>query len=288
MRLELHNIGPIRDASVELGPMTVLIGPNGSGKTILSSVAYAAANAGRLAHATARTLARRLALGDNGKRASDDLVRRWEDMFRVRLESELKRCYGEDLTLLGREFRAGRFAAPRITIGQGHIDPEEMWNIVFRLDGDRLVIERSHSKYRAPSIDLMSEDRIRLPQLDRRVRRALLSGMPNRSYYFPASRSGLMQTYSTLTALVFGALGGGYFEDVTLGKIPGTASDFLQFLAQIDPTRITDTGDAAVEIFERDLLRGHIALDVIGPARRISFAPEGLRAHAWVDAGCMT
>jgi predicted ATPase len=41
-RLELHNIGPIKDACVELGPLAVLIGPNGSGKTILSSVAYAA------------------------------------------------------------------------------------------------------------------------------------------------------------------------------------------------------------------------------------------------------
>jgi hypothetical protein len=85
-----------------------------------------------------------------------------------------------------------------------------------------------------------------------------------------------MQTYSTLTALVFGALGGGYFEDVTLGKIPGTASDFLQFLAQLDPTRPTDTGEAAVDIFETELLHGHVTLDAAGPARRISFAPEGL------------
>ena len=41
MEIWLHNIGPIRDARVELSPLTVLVGPNGSGKTSLTNVIYA-------------------------------------------------------------------------------------------------------------------------------------------------------------------------------------------------------------------------------------------------------
>lgn len=43
MRVRLHNIGPIRDAELEFCPLTVLVGPNGSGKNrhgrLLSGIA---------------------------------------------------------------------------------------------------------------------------------------------------------------------------------------------------------------------------------------------------------
>ncbi|MGH2878348.1 MAG: AAA family ATPase [Solirubrobacteraceae bacterium] len=274
MRIELHNIGPIRDACVELGPLTVLIGPNGSGKTILSSVTHAAATAARQASLRARVYGRRWETSGRDRPQASDIVARWEEAFRETLQSELQRCCAEDLTTLGREYRAGRNAAPRITIGQGAFSSEDTWNVIFRLDADHLVVERSNKRYRPPHLDQAEMEHASPSTLDRYLLRAF-AGPPTRSYYFPASRSGLMQTFSTLTALVFGALGAGYFEDVTLGKIPGLASDFLQFLAQIDPTRTTRIGGHAIDLLERELLHGHISLDVSGPARKVSFAPDG-------------
>src|SRR5688572_18235778 len=40
-RLSMQNFGPIREASIETRPLTVIIGPNNSGKSVLATTVYA-------------------------------------------------------------------------------------------------------------------------------------------------------------------------------------------------------------------------------------------------------
>jgi predicted ATPase len=84
-----------------------------------------------------------------------------------------------------------------------------------------------------------------------------------------------MHTFSALTALVFGALGAATLRAQRSERSLGTASDFLRFLAQIEPGRTTKTGERSVGLLQRDLLRGRILLEKSGSARSVSFAPDG-------------
>jgi predicted ATPase len=286
VRIRLHNIGPIKDADVDLAPLTVLVGPNGSGKTIFSSVAYAAGTAARLALRSASIpLARRARAVQTAteEEIAALVVDRWLDAFRAGFERELRRCCAPDLSALGRELRAGGWAAPRITIfpGAGRATAGQSWALVFRVDADRLVLERSHKEFVAPRIPggqgELWDDPLRG---DRRIRTALQAGLPSRTLYFPASRAGFMQTFSTFTALVVGALGGGYFEDATLGTIPGTTSDFLRFIAQLQPGRLSRLDDdvrTVIECFEEELLRGKVTLGDTGATPDVTYRPVGFR-----------
>lgn len=282
VRVALHNIGPIRDADVDLKPVTVLVGPNGSGKTLFSSIVYAAS----LASSQAVQRASFALMGPSGARPDDsveDLLRRtverWEDDMRTGFERELKRCCARDLATLGREHRTGYGAAPRITITDGDSEAPA-WRLVFRLQNGKLVVERTNDAYVAPTpslegIDLSDRRRVR-----DRMFRALRRSLPGRAVYFPASRSGFMQTYGALTSLVWGALGSGYFEQATVGSIPGTAADFLQFLAQLRPEHDRGIGAEAATQIERSLLGGEISLVPGEGSPQVMFHPHDL-SQTW-------
>src|SRR5437868_11698721 len=42
MQISINNVGPIRNAVVELHPLTVFIGPNNAGKSVVATSIYAA------------------------------------------------------------------------------------------------------------------------------------------------------------------------------------------------------------------------------------------------------
>lgn len=274
----LHNVGPIRDADITFRGLSVLVGPNGTGKTTVSAVAYAAITASERAYLSVR----RQMLGMSLEAIGDDssrLIDRWEDSFRRSFEEELRRCVTRDLAKLGREGRVGKGAAPRVYL-RGEPRHAEPWCIVFRLDSDGLVVERSNKKYRRPALSAQIDTPDDYRQLDTALSRVLRLPLPIRSYYFPAARSGFMQTFSALTALVFGALGSGYFEDATVGTIPGTTADFLRFLAQTRPDAASRIDQDATEIFEADVLKGDIRLTTDETARGVTFQPQGL-TQSW-------
>jgi predicted ATPase len=277
MRIQLHNIGPLKDADIEFLPLTVLIGPNGSGKTTVSTIAYAATRAfTRAVRATEFALMRM----PSRRRESEptetaaSAVAAFEDQFRESLDAELRRCCTRDLTKLAREYRAGRWAAPRVIVSNGGVGSASSWTLVFKLHGDRVTLDRQYPGYVPPSIEPVDPPDAGLARRQRA--RSLRRGMPRNSVYFPASRSGLMQTYGALTALVWGALGGGFFEEATVGTIPGTTADFLQFLARIRPDRSSSLDPQANTLLETGLLQGSLSLSR-GPARpEVTFRPAEL------------
>ena len=279
MRLRLHNIGPIRDADISVSPLTVLVGPNGSGKTTLTSVLYASI----LAHVVATERAFRMLDNPFSRTAREPrrlrgaaltraIVDEWERTFADRMGFELRRCCAPDLTDLGRARRGGKGAGPRIELGT------QAWSVVFRVDGDDLFLEKDHPRYKRPTVKIPSNADYRSAR--EAVEAALHSDMPTRAIYFPAGRSGFVQTHTALSALVLGALSGGYFQDATLGTIPGATADFMRFVAQISSKKRTRrTGPIAREL-EAKLLRGRVRLEEDGSSREMLFRPEG-HDHEW-------
>jgi predicted ATPase len=280
MRIALHNIGPIRDADVDLSALTVLVGPNGSGKTIFSSVVYAATLASNDA---LRRVSVSIPIASSNEDLPEDFVRRlidrWEDDFRKAFERELRRCAARDLDKLGRERRGGHGAAPRITITDGP-QSSPTWRLVFRLQKGKLVIERTNPSYLRPRLEVEELEVGNRRRILERVFRALRRTTPTRALYFPASRSGFMQTYGALTSLVWGALGAGYFEQATIGSIPGTAADFLQFLAQLKPETESAVGGPVANDIEEQLLEGKLLLVQGEGSPQVMFHPTEL-SQSW-------
>jgi energy-coupling factor transporter ATP-binding protein EcfA2 len=272
MRIHLHNIGPVRDADIELTPLTVLVGPNGSGKTTFTTVTYAVIQGHRAALLDALDVVESFDPEGERRRPSPtmakEIIRRWERSFNNRLEFELQRCCNPDLRTLARARRGGRDAAPRIEVATGR------WALVFRIRGDELELERDHRSYRRPALQMKTGTSLTAAKAKTRI--ALGKEMPRRGIYFPAGRSALVQTHSAMTALLLGAISGGYFEDATIGEIPGPIADFMQMMARLKARRISKAGPTKlVRSIERELLHGRVRLRERGGRKTYVFLPEG-------------
>lgn len=272
MRVHLHNIGPIRDADIMLAPLTVLVGPNGTGKTTFTTVAYAAIQAHRVALVDAleqlEGFASEGTRRQRGPAMARDVVHQWEESFTDRLEFQLRRCCNPNLDKLGRAKRGGQNAAPRIEVAT------DQWSLVFRLEGDDLYLETDHRCYKPPKFKLSRGTSLGAARAQ--ARNALALSMPRRGVYFPAGRSALVQTHSAMTALMAGAISGGYFENATIGEIPGTVADFMQMMARIKASRRSrvETGKLAKKI-ESELLHGDVRLYEKGGQKSFLFRPAG-------------
>ena len=279
MRIVLHNVGPIRDADITFAPLTVLVGPNGSGKTTLSTVSYAVLLAHRQASRRAGIgVLRRMALRDNAglEEGARRVLENWEEEFREALDAHLQRCFGPYKESLAREGRSGKGAAPRIAVSNVQRGPS--WKLVFRLERDRLVLERSHRGYRAPKLPQL--EKATPSQYESQLRRVTSASMPRASVYLPAARSGFMQMNSALAALFARALEAGYFEHATLGTISGATSDFLQFLATIKPEQESELDEGSITRLEQETTGGRFLFGEGTGTQGLVFQPAGL-AGTW-------
>lgn len=278
MRVGLNNIGPVRHAELDTDGLALLVGPNAAGKTTLSATCYAAVLAFNKTSLLQRRRYMDLVYGDAG--VSDlhpDLIQnQFLQSLRDTFSDELRRCVTDRLSDLPRRGRSGNGAAPRISIGSTDASGRE-WTAVFRIEGDRLTIERDHSRHRAPTFTRLAEalnsGRIMRPN---NMLQAFRGQMPRRATYLPAARSGFMQMQQTLAALLLGALGAGYFDQLSVNKLAGTAVDFLQLLARLDPSSESDLGSDLAEALEKDLLNGRVLLSALESSRVTEFVPAGI------------
>ena len=89
---------------------------------------------------------------------------------------------------------------------------------------------------------------------------------------------------SVVSSLLMSTLGRGDYQ-LSVGKISGIAADFLQFLAAIDPSRLTRAHTRVADRLENDLLGGHLRLVAAGDVARVmEFAPHGLAEYWPMDA----
>jgi energy-coupling factor transporter ATP-binding protein EcfA2 len=287
MKVELRNIGPINRAEIDLDGLAVLVGPNASGKTTLSTAAYAVLLSHR---ATEFRLPRvldqaTLSRPGRGELTDVDQLGEWyAAAFRESLTREFERCYTPDLSKLPRRGRTGNGSAPRIIVS--HRPPGDApWKLVFRIREGSLTLEPKHPEYLLPEFDRLLEataehtSRAMISRASMSRRRGLAQPI-----YFPAARSGYVQMQSVLSSLLIAALGRGYFDQISVGKISGVAADFLQFLAEMDPSAESVLPDSASVRLEEELLHGHLRLSASETAKIIEFAPNGLDEYWPMDS----
>jgi len=278
MEVWLHNIGPIRDARLDLQQMAVLVGPNGSGKTTLTNVVYALWLSHRRAVADAlRDVDNpftRKAHDLRGEALVAAVVESWITSWREQLDFELRRCCGPDLEDLRRSRRGGKGAGPRIGASA------EGWCVVFRLDGPEVEVDTEKT---VPPDASRVEEAQTFRQSRRRVAELLRGGLPEDAVYLPAGRSGIVHSQAALGRLMSGAISGGWFQDATVGAIPGATADLMQMIAQFNSSSLSTktVSSRAADAIERTLMHGSLRLDVDGDRRRIMFAPDGYAGREW-------
>jgi predicted ATPase len=286
LKISVTNIGPIRKADIEIAPLTVFIGPNNTGKSILATVAYSALgqNIGKFLYEIAREVQGTFPQAFDGffsgipekkpiplselpeeiseyiKRTSERaLINYLEDV-----ESKLATSISASIYDLRRK-ADGKSPRASIAITSG-ITP---WRGVINVYAKscRETIESLNLAAIAFPDDKVSSQVRRLARLGKQESRfatglfaALGRELAQDTYYLPAARSGILQSHKSLTeaalhrAASLGAKGASEKPLMT-----GIVSDFLGELNQIDPNATGEFSDEAARL-EQEILHGSIAI----------------------------
>ena len=128
-------------------------------------------------------------------------------------------------------------------------------------DGGRLHCDVDIHIANAPSI------RRFLPAIYGGLQSAILeravAALPNRSRYFPAARSGILQAHRVITSNIVKNAPYAGIEDIRVPRLSGVLADFVSAIIDMRPIRGThhDTGKR----IERDIFGGHVKLKYADP-----------------------
>lgn len=298
LRLSVENFGPIVAGEVETRPLTVLIGPNNSGKSYLAQLFFA------LSKALSGSFRRPVDLGPSFDDYLDrqlrdateqipfaELPEERQRILRMRVELHLATMAGDVDESLRRYFA---FLDHRELVR----DEDQSRSIVvtvnpagdskqfikLKIDANGLSMSETltdliHADVplsAGPTLSPMSEDTYTLGLIARHLWSQVLraNGFPEGSaYYLPSARSGIMaglEAYTTAAIdRVWRAAGR---EPITIAPFPGVAGDFLQimvsslFRSDREPV-VEEPMQAAVELLEGSVLRGRIRAGLRGVQR---------------------
>jgi predicted ATPase len=294
MRLSIEHFGPIRSGEVELKPLTVLIGPNNSGKTYLAQLIYL----------LSKTLSARILDVRNVSRSflvSHFLLHRFDEEIveidQSELSEEMWKQIGDEINDFVAElelalhesmmeyFNVGSMAQLSRTEGEeGSLyvslrgSDQRLPLVEIGLQGSGEWVRIARPDYAALRIPKTMGAKQSLEDSDGLVRRFAVEqgwlrlageyGIDDRDeFYLPSARSGILTAWPLITALAVGAvrrrLG---FEPISVGPLSGVTGDFLQqiivnFGEPQSRRRADNRLDSAIEVLEGAILRGRVAVE---------------------------
>ena len=304
--VQVKDFGPIAEASVELKPLTVFMGPNNSGKSYFALAIYC----------LSRTLSGEPALGGMGtnllglprkypfspeilRQARAEMKKAWptarslpsgpikvRDMsnglqevllnaawafanaFSSDLARELERCYGTDIGGLVR--KRGALNAASLNIGISQPDDGIAWEM--QTTAGHITTTKLDSTLLERTIDiredgfthreLIEEPNYLLVRMMSDPNLLSSTGLPRRSYYMPASRSGIMLGHRTLAGLIIGQASRAWLDPIEIPRLPGAVTDLIKALLLLDPGKPSDAQlSQAISFLETSVARGNIDMD---------------------------
>jgi predicted ATPase len=298
MKISLRNIGPVRRADVELRPLTILTGPNNSGKSILASVVYAATSGGSDEISMNLIRAIRPAFKADAESAQDlkaevgqllaaKKAPTWQDTsleLRDLLTKRLRQAlagYGEILVTeversLGAPLTDVRRRQSRATKGVIEVTSKKPeWHIRVEIvtRGPRVTLVEPDAEEVWRLIPKSAWRRLQrysrttfgpaglVRQLSNEMTQVSFAEFPRHAKYLPAARSGLMQSHKVVAgALVRRAAWAG-IRGMEIPAMSGVVSDFLSEIVEMEPTdREGSAFDAIASRIEKDIIQGSIQL----------------------------
>ena len=295
MKISVTNIGPVRKADIELDPLTIFIGPNNTGKSIIATVLYAA-----LSHAgvsSERGMERTVHSGlwtplrnnDETAAADEAIIRsspeekitfssipesvrdlfaeQLTEMLRDRLpiiSEEIERASGAPLRSLRRS-TGKRSATATVTL----VSEKPAWQARITVSASNYEMTVARPPDIQEFLDLTPK-----PLLDLRSRRknitptARLSAvlaivffgdLPLRTWYLPAGRTGILQSYRVLARSIIRGASVSGIGDSREPALTGVIADFLGEMVGLDPQAEGEFAEEARQL-EEEVLHGQITL----------------------------
>ena len=293
LRLDVRGFGPLSSGHIELKPLTILIGPNNSGKSYLAQLVYVLSRVLSARAESVFSVLRTprldgfmdLVLADQGfatipfSRASKSRQQQtiaaldeFLDDIADGVHNAVADYFGVDSVshLLNREMSEKDFCislqggdndAPLLGIT---IEGGDVTLNVPRppLKGSRILSPRLAEQFDDSVMPRIFVERMWLDYVER-------YGVPERAeYYLPASRSGILTAWPLVTSMAVSSvrrrLGP---EPIEFAALSGVAGDFLQLLianflsAPLLRRQSDDSMDSVLEVLEADLLKGTVSVE---------------------------
>jgi predicted ATPase len=275
----VENFGPIRHGELALAPLTIFIGPNGSGKTYMATLVYLFARA--MADAVhpgwyeewtvAEVPGESIVIPDMLTRQDQEFWQKWFSEIPSRVKVQIER-------LLPSYF--GQESADPLAYGGG-----DSFQIGFQRSGPSVSLNGKWHQSQGWQWEWGGFDQIRLelptPSRLRDKRRPRLTGLDiyptlralallGNTYFLPAARAGLLQGWRALAGIAIRIVRREFgLRPIEATPYSGVVGDFL--LTLVEPAFVIETGEAvirrmakereknpALSFLEGDILHGYV------------------------------
>ena len=288
VEISVKNFGPIADATINLHPLTVFVGPSNTGKTNFSTLIYALHGifhgfsllpgiSRQIEHLGIYSLSLRgnteirpivKKLNTPGRSFKfSDLPKRFRDIAQSALEdsesfhAELKRCFDLDsireLIRLKDDQRNEMLVSLEVSK-----ENQSLWNFNFETFKSEPTAHGSVNKNAVLQLteQFASKEKLDIDDLYFEFPFELGSYTGNRAY-LPAARSGIMQSHRVIaSSLVERATRGG-LTPLEVPTFSGIVADFMQQLILYKESEAPDEGITQLaETIESDILAGQILM----------------------------
>ena len=290
VEIAVKNFGPIAEATVDLRPLTVFVGPSNTGKTYFSTLIYALHGvfnsfpqlpgmsreilymgfqslfSSRDPREIGLTLKKLNTLGRSFK--FSDLPQEIRDMVQSEikdsenLHAELKRCF--DLDSITELIRLEDDQSNKMLVSlEVSKENQNLWNFNFESFKSEVVAYRSVNKNAVLQLTerLASKERLDIDDFSLFGSPFELNSHPGNRVYLPAARSGIMQSHRVIaSSLVERATRGG-LAPLEVPTFSGIVADFMQQLILYKEFEVPDEGITQLaENIESDVLAGQILM----------------------------
>ena len=280
VEIAVKNFGPIAEATIDLRPLTVFVGPSNTGKTYCSTLIYALhgtfngfpqlpsllGHFGSLSIADIRAILKKLITLDRSLKFSD-LPQKTRTMLQSEiknpesLNAELKRCF--DLNSITELVRLKDGQRGKLTISlKVSEEDQKLWNFNLETSESDLTTHASVNKNLVfyPEEWFASKGQLATENLIFELATGLNRYTEGR-VYLPAARSGIMQSHRVIaSSLVERATSGG-LTPLEVPTFSGIVADFMQQLILYKESEVPDEGmKHLAEAIESDVLAGQILM----------------------------
>ena len=260
--VKVKYFGPLIESDVSGQPLTVFIGQNNAGKSYMASLLYAILSSFKEPHRLFRyRLARRSFtrakirnIQENEKKLLEDLYlqrtdirfgdlpQSFKDVFSKevdefsnnlseRLTSEIQRCFGSKLSDLIRPRCRNRF---ELVIQ----NDKPVFRFAFGFNNERLALKEIHyslDDFRFSLKDLRDvPDELRFSFFIDHLIRECSSGFRRTAYYFPAARSGILQSHRALAGFMMSNSPLVGIETIEIPRLTAVVADFISELLHLE------------------------------------------------------
>ena len=293
--VQVRDFGPISKADVTVKPLTILVGPNKSGKSQIAMLIHSLILSHNkipfrifeLKTKYSATFQKKLmsvmknAYLQKGDEISisptkmHKLRREYTTiLFRDVLAEELQSCFSatlDQLTRFGKSSYAIKISKPKdfsmVTRENSFslsMNLSQKTNLVIKQGDGRPSYEIHTDKNGNPTYELKTnirrysgEGHVAL-EIMNAIEARVSQGMPITSYYFPAGRSGILHAHRTVAASLMRNAGRNAIMGVQIPEILGTIRDFVSDLTEIHP--MVGKFKRMGEMLEQEMIGGQLKI----------------------------